>query len=188
MPASQKNEDTEITLGTGKLLVLFFTFSAICAVFFAIGFLFGKNSTKTDLTPVQTSSTSVRQDVTKPSTSLQPATSSPSTESKNKDDSQTSTATPTDAAPATTNAPAPTPTVGIPPTNGYFVQVAAVSKQEDADALIDALKKKQYPAFLPENAPDKLFHVQIGPFADIKDAESIRARVLSDGYNPIIKK
>ena len=32
------------------------------------------------------------------------------------------------------------------PTAGYFVQVAAVSKQEDADSLVDALKKKQYPA------------------------------------------
>src|SRR5579863_8335959 len=126
MPASQKNEDTEITLGTGKLLALFFAFSAICAVFFAIGFLFGKNSTKTDLAPVQTPSTSVRQDVTKPSTNLQPVSSAPTSEPQNKDNSQTSTATPADAAPAT--APAPTPTVGIPPTNGYFVQVAAVSK------------------------------------------------------------
>ena len=31
---------------------------------------------------------------------------------------------------------------------GYFVQVAAVSKQDDADALVDALKKKEYPAFV----------------------------------------
>ena len=37
--------------------------------------------------------------------------------------------------------------MAAPPTNGYFVQVAAVSKQEDAVALVGALKKKQYPAF-----------------------------------------
>ena len=77
----------------------------------------------------------------------------------------------------------------MPPVlNGYYVQVAAVSKQEDADALIDSLKKKQYPAFLPEATADKLFHVQIGPFADIKDAENLRARLLNDGYSPIIKR
>jgi cell division septation protein DedD len=75
-----------------------------------------------------------------------------------------------------------------PPGSGYYVQVAAVSKQEDADALIDALKKKQYPAFLPDPSADKLFHVQIGPFADIKDAEGIRTRLLNDGYSPIIKR
>ena len=37
-------------------------------------------------------------------------------------------------------------------------------------------------------SPDKLFHVQVGPFADIKDAESARAKLVSDGYNPILKK
>ncbi len=42
---------------------------------------------------------------------------------------------------------APDPTTTLPTASSYFVQVAAVSKQEDADSLVDALKKKQYPAF-----------------------------------------
>jgi cell division septation protein DedD len=72
---------------------------------------------------------------------------------------------------------------------GYYVQVAAVSKQDDADALVAALKKKQYPAFASaSSALDKLFHVQVGPFADIKDAEATRSKLISDGYNPILKK
>jgi len=71
----------------------------------------------------------------------------------------------------------------------YFVQVAAVSKQEDAEALVDALKKKTYPAFVAGNsASDKLFRVQIGPFADVRDAEGTRSRLINDGYNPILKK
>ena len=69
------------------------------------------------------------------------------------------------------------------------MQVAAVSKQEDADALVDALKKKQYPAFVAaQGATDKLFHVQVGPFADIKDAEAMRTKLIGDGYSPILKK
>jgi len=72
--------------------------------------------------------------------------------------------------------------------NNYFVQVAAVSKQEDADALVDALKKKQYAAFAANAPGDKLFHVQVGPFSDIKDAESARGQLVKDGYNPILKK
>jgi cell division septation protein DedD len=74
------------------------------------------------------------------------------------------------------------------PTNAYFVQVAAVSKQEDADALVDALKKKQYPAFVASASNDKLFRVQVGPFSDVKEAEGMRTKLIGDGYNPILKK
>jgi cell division septation protein DedD len=76
-----------------------------------------------------------------------------------------------------------------PALSGYLVQVAAVTKPEDAEALVNALKKKQYPAFAVNNTPsDKLYRVQVGPYPDIKDAEAIRARLVSDGYNPILKK
>ena len=69
-----------------------------------------------------------------------------------------------------------------------MVQVAAVSKQEDADALVAALRKKNYPVFSSAVPADKLFHVQVGPFADIKDAESIKGKLVDDGYNPIVKR
>ena len=75
------------------------------------------------------------------------------------------------------------------PGTGYFVQVAAVSKQDDAGALVDALKKKQYPAFVANSAAsDKLFRVQVGPFGDIKEAEAMRVHLVNDGYSPILKK
>jgi cell division septation protein DedD len=90
-----------------------------------------------------------------------------------------------DQTPATSSAPDP---MAMPATNGYYVQVAAVSKDEDAQSLVDALKNKQYPAFVASNSTDKLFRVQVGPFADIKDAEGMRARLINDGYNPILKK
>ena len=35
---------------------------------------------------------------------------------------------------------------------------------------------------------DKFFRVQLGPFADIKEAEAMRSRLVNDGYNPILKK
>ena len=69
------------------------------------------------------------------------------------------------------------------------MQVAAVSRREDAEALVEALKKKQYPAFIANNpATDKFYHVQVGPYAELKDAEAMRNRLVSDGYNPIVKK
>ena len=68
-----------------------------------------------------------------------------------------------------------------------MVQVAAVSKQEDADILRAALQKKQYPAFISSSTGDPLFHVQVGPYSDKKDADAMRARLANDGYNAIVK-
>jgi cell division septation protein DedD len=84
---------------------------------------------------------------------------------------------------------APQPLVGTIDSGGYVVQVAAVSKKDDAQALLSALKKKSYPAFIASNEPhDRLYHVQVGPFGNVKDAESARAKLVADGYNPILKK
>jgi DedD protein len=69
-----------------------------------------------------------------------------------------------------------------------MVQVAAVSKREDADILVSALQKKQYPVFVASAPGDALFHVQVGPFTDPKDAEAMRSRLSADGYNAIVKK
>jgi DedD protein len=71
---------------------------------------------------------------------------------------------------------------------GFMVQVAAVSKQEDADALVKALRKKEYPVFIVSQPNSNLFHVQVGPFAQQKDAENMRAKLAGDGYNAILKK
>jgi cell division septation protein DedD len=71
---------------------------------------------------------------------------------------------------------------------GFMVQVAAVSKQEDADALVKALRKKEYPVFVVSQPNSNLFHVQVGPFAQQKDAEAMRAKLAGDGYNAILKK
>ena len=54
------SQDTEITLGTAKLLGLFFGLVAICAVFFALGYTLGRKSDSglsgaTTLAPLATS-------------------------------------------------------------------------------------------------------------------------------------
>ena len=194
------SQDTEITLGTGKMLLLFFGLVAVCAVLFAAGFSLGRNSAKGGLLASDSSIASTNPAVVRPSAVKSGSTPNPVVGDQpvikpaaQKDEMQ----------PATTNVAATTaPPSGddankaaaadppiTPPTNSYYVQVAAVSKQEDADALVDALKKKQYPAFAATNAPmDKLVHVQIGPFGDIKDAEATRTQLIGDGYNPIVKK
>jgi DedD protein len=193
------SQDTEITLGTGKMLVLFFGLVALCAVFFGMGFSFGRTSVKGTVVDSAPSTNTVVSPSRPPSVRSQNATSSPSadltfykTVGQNNSDTQLAAsdrgnntheaaATPAESKNDPANPPAPA-------LNGYYVQVAAVSKQEDAEALVDALKKKQYAAFAGNAPADKLFHIQVGPFPDIKDAETIRTKLVSDGYNPILKK
>jgi DedD protein len=74
------------------------------------------------------------------------------------------------------------------PSGSFTVQVAAVRHEEDAEALLGALRKKEYPVFLASATSDSLFHVQVGPFVSQKEAESMRARLAGDGYNAILKK
>ena len=199
------SEDTEITLGTGKLLFLFFGLVGVCALFFGLGYSLGGKSEISFATNSAPAAPQVSSNTSKAgggvaSTPAQPMTFYKSVEQK---DANAELAPPTDsktdttaaaATNGTTTAAAPSPTANANdsaalPTSGYFVQVAAVSKQEDAQALVDALKKKEYPAFVaPQATADKLFRVQLGPFADVKDAEAMRTRLIGDGYSPILKK
>jgi DedD protein len=193
------SEDTEITLGTGKMLALFFGLVALCAVFFGMGFSLGRSSvssiSRSDF-PAATTATAggLRPSAVKTTSTTPPAdmTFYKAVESKGGNNplaQDTSTSTPAADAttPATDGGATADPSVP-PPSNGYYVQVAAVSKAEDAAALVDALKKKQYPAFSTNTPADKLIHVQVGPYVDIKDAELMRGKLVSDGYNPILKK
>ncbi len=68
-----------------------------------------------------------------------------------------------------------------------MVQIAAVSSQDVADILTSSLAKKGYTVSVRHEPQDKLLHVQIGPFTSRKDAEAMRARVLADGFNAIVK-
>jgi cell division septation protein DedD len=188
------SQDTEITLGTGKMLVLFFGLVILCAVFFGMGFSLGHSSVKplAELqSPGSPALSAPRQPAVKPAASNGSAdlTFYKAVEQKDSDTQAVPTETAPPVAAASAPASAPAPETSQPPVlNGYYVQVAAVTKPEDAQALVDALKKKQYPAVDNNSAADKLYHVQVGPFGDLKDAEAMRARLVSDGYNPILKK
>jgi len=187
-PTMSTNDDTEITLGTGKMLALFFGLVILCAVFFGMGFSMGKNSVRSgpELLPSPGSSGSTR-----PSAVNKPSTPTTAPESKPSEKPQQQAPPDTNASNNATTTPAPdqpATSAPVPPGPGYIVQVAAVSKQEDAEALVESLKSRQYSAFIANPASDKLFRVQVGPFTDIKDAESMRAKLVSDGYSPILKK
>jgi cell division septation protein DedD len=207
MPTAQ--QDTEITLGTGRMLAIFFAFVLVCAVFFAIGFSLGRRTSMAGAGSLMSAPSATPATVVRPSAAKngapQPTPQSSSNDfsfykavgEKNANSAlppQGSAGVATPTSPTADGAPKAAGDAAIaaptPPTSGsYYVQVAAVSRQEDADSLVEALKKKQYPAFTASNtAGDKFYHVQVGPYAELKEAEAVRARLIGDGYNPIVKK
>jgi septal ring-binding cell division protein DamX len=98
----------------------------------------------------------------------------------------------TDAsAPVKTAAKADTKAIVTTSASGAFVvQIAAVTREEDAAALAGALRKKNYSVFVVNNPAvhDKFYHVQVGPFATVQDAEATKVKLPGEGYNPIVKR
>lgn len=188
------DRDTEITLGTGRLLGLFFGLVAICALFMGLGYTLGRNSAASSkaaatgttsappVTVVDGSAGSGKAPLNVKTDAAQPEDMGfYDAVQKNEPDAKL-TQPENRAQPAASSRPAPSG-------SGYMIQVAAVSKQEDAEALVASLKRKQYAVIIATNPPtDRLYHVQIGPFESMKDAEAIRTRLIGDGYNPIMKR
>ena len=77
-----------------------------------------------------------------------------------------------------------------PPSAGnYTVQVAAVSRREDADGIVNHLKTKRYEAYVVAPEPgDKpaMFRVRIGSFKDKRQADRLAERLLREDkrYKP----
>lgn len=234
-------EDTEITLGMGKLLGLFFMLAATCGIFFAVGYSLGKTAEREQALKNQPAQAlPADSDVANSKSSGGPgagSNSSPAadTGAGSKDSApdltfykavkqspgdekapaegskppETAAGTHTvatkaqelpavDASSAKSTAIAkadapPSPAASLPQpssTGTFLVQIAAVTHEEDAAALAGALRKKSYNASVVNNptGKDKLFHVVLGPYATLQDAEAMKAKLQSEGYSPIVKR
>ncbi len=232
------SDDTEITLGMGKLLGLFFLLAAICGVFFSIGYSLGKSTGHEQALNDQPANSATMPEVTgsaasqnKPSAVVavkaeaepasqeapaanpqsnltfykavqQPNDSTQPPAKETHPAAANTRATPepvpvtvaknTTAASVSASAPAPQVTGPAPVTGPgtIVVQIAAVSREDDAVALAGALRKKNYNVFVVNNpiTNDKLYHVQVGPFASLQDAEAMKLKLTGEGYSPIVKR
>src|SRR5580704_4996098 len=134
--------DTEITLGTGKLLFLIFFLVGICSLFFALGYSLGRKSdgiTTASAASAASTSTAATKPAGGDSAQQPPMSSYKSVERKDANQEQTAAAKSDGFANASADS-APQPAANspeaatTPAAGGYFVQVAAVSKQDDAEA------------------------------------------------------
>ncbi len=195
-----EREDRELTLSTGMILGIFLALVLLCGAFFGFGYKMGSHQSQVPLVAATTDGA--------PEDSAQPAadtfsefkppagaaarTPGPAAETSGSEEaargaraaeseSRAAAAPVHDAAPVVTTPEQPVAT------GTYVVQVAAVSHEGDAQLLVTALKAKGYPVSAHTEPQDKFFHIQVGPFPSMKDAAAAKARLVADGYQPIIK-
>jgi DedD protein len=78
------------------------------------------------------------------------------------------------------------PPATAPPAT-VMVQIAAISHPEDADVLVNALRKRGYAVTARREPSDNLIHVRIGPFSSRAEADKWSQKLMSDGYNAIVQ-
>ncbi len=199
-------QDRELTLGAGTLLLLFFALVLLCGLCFGVGYTFGLRTRSAPVARASAPGAAAPSEnkTEKPSPTLSSAATAPATDtSATAPATDTSATAPTpiaDDLTAATESPdqgAPTPesasqtptqnpiSASLPPS--IMVQVAAVSDRTDAEVLLDALRKRGYPVTLAHLPSDNLMHIQVGPFSTRADAFATRQKLLSDGYNAIVR-
>ena len=204
-----RSHHRELTLSTGTVLGIFLGLALSWALFFGFGYNMG-NKARQAATPVAAEtpeagastgtnfnsfkpaagSPVAQSGVAPPSTDSGPVVSVPPGSPARADTPADTTATAEKPTPISLH-PAPaavTPVANPAPsaTGTFVVQVAAVSHQEDATLLVNALHAKGY-SVSAHPAGDNLIHIQVGPFGTRKEADSMRQQLLSDGYNAIVK-
>lgn len=204
----------ELTLGTGTILGIFFGLALLCALFFGFGYSMGSRAHQSPVvatdsnspeganfsafskpnpgapagspSPAPSASTSVPLSAPSSAAPRTPVEPKPEAESAPIVRVPTPPAAPV-ATPKAAEAPAPRSAPASEIGLTFVVQIAAVSHQEDADLLVNALKRKGYNVVARTEPQDRLFHIQIGPFGTKKDADAMRLRLQGDGYNAMVK-
>ena len=204
----EERKPSEITLSTASLLGIFFGLVLVCGVFFGFGYSMGRgtghatqaalpaNAPEPDPTTTAQNTPPPPPQREEPPVVVKAPTKAPAPSAETAD-VEDAPAPPTPRAqakkPSAVEQAALQSQATIAPTTDAapgkpMVQIAAVARREDADVLVSALRQRGYGVVIRNEPQDKLLHVQVGPFADRVQATAIKQKLLSDGYNAIIKQ
>jgi DedD protein len=183
----------ELILGNKQLLSLFFLVVVLFSVFFSLGYMVGKSVSPvptlaaqpaaggSEASPPASPPEPVREPLREPPASRPvdrpPAAESPTPAAAEPVAASSSTST-KDARPA---APAVV-------AREMHLQLAAVRVRDDAEVMVQNLKKKGYPVLLNSDTRDGWYRVLVGPFADQRAALEMKAMLERDGFKSILKK
>jgi cell division septation protein DedD len=192
---TQTDGEKELVLGNKQLISLFFVVVALCGVFFAVGYMIGRNTSK--------AATAAADSAPVAATAAQAQESEPPRETVATDtppshvDTPSVTAPAALAVPASSEAAAPPPATqtraandapAVPVAGATYLQVTAL-RRSDADNLVRTLREQSFPAVLAESSKPDLFRVLVGPYHQTADVADAKARLKSLGFaNAFVQK
>ena len=194
---TQTDGEKELVLGNKQLISLFFVVVALCGVFFAVGYMIGRNTSKpaataADVAPAPATAAPV-QESEPPRETAAAADVPPSSADTPQVTAPAAPAAPAAATPAETQPPPQTrPAVSEAPTvpvaGATYLQVTAL-RRSDADNLVKTLREQNFPALLADSSKPDLFRVLVGPYHQTADVADAKARLKSLGFaNAFVQK
>lgn len=183
-------------LSARQMVMILLAVVAVCAVFFAAGFLIGYNE--------RTSKGAPSAERVEPSAVIPPTVNPPLKAAESSSEEQGGVPVPPapaavrketerrEAKPTAQPQPANAPKSAPSAQGSFAVQVAASGSREDAEKIAQTLKSRGFPAFLvppgKADAKDKLYRVQVGPYPTREAAEAVKPKLEQEGFKqPFIK-
>ena len=101
--------------------------------------------------------------------------------------------------PATASLPTAPPSEPVTPQNppvsanlkqpldhpGFLLQVGAMTHKDNADALAEQLRKKDFPAFVSHLEHDRFYYVFVGPYSDVDAMLKAKTGLKKEGFESI---
>jgi DedD protein len=190
----------EMVLGNKQLLSLFFLVVVLFAVFFSLGYMVGRSVSPTPTLAAQPPSSPLPSSTAAPSPlpaapsesaparSAEPLPAPTETQPAAEPVAAVSTAPAAEPAAPRKEAPQPPSSPAAVVAREMHLQLAAVRVRDDAEVMVQNLKKKGYPVLLNMDTRDGWFRVLVGPFASEKVAREMKTMLEHDGYKSILKK
>ena len=182
MSPEKRGGHSDTVLEGRHLLGIFFAVVVLCAVFFTLGFVLGRNqvaqqasvSPPAQQQPAPTSSGPQARDLTFYDRVEKPPPSETLPQSK-----------PTESKPAEPAAGAKPPSADGKP---IYLQVADVSQEADAKRLLSELHKLGFDSEIRPPKEDKLYRVMVGPLESDELATAAQHRLEAQGFRGILRR
>jgi len=71
---------------------------------------------------------------------------------------------------------------------GFVLQVGAMTKESDADALSETLQRNGFPAFVFKRLNDRFYKVAVGSFADANSAAVVKRKLEKQGFKATLRR
>jgi cell division septation protein DedD len=202
---TQTDGEKELVLGNKQLISLFFVVVALCGVFFAGGYMIGRNTSKTAATNSEGTAPAAAESPVPRSRDSEPpretAGEEPQPSGPAPADSEPAPASPEASTPGASTqtqaahdtpvpaaAPGPSPAASPDTGGAIWLQVTAL-RRADADNLVKTLKEQNFPVVLAESSKPELFRVMVGPYHQTSDVADAKARLKALGFaNAFVQK